>query len=470
MIHLTRIAAFTLVLGGSLYGTSRGANAQEAQEIFERRIVPIFKSPEPSSCVQCHLSAVDLKDYIHPSQERTFASLRDQGLVDLANPENSKILRLIRRGDNDLDKGARLIHQTLRRAEYEAFAAWIKACCNDPTLRNLPALLPTERARPQPDEIIRHARKSRVVDSFIRNVWSQRLRCFPCHTKHELDANNPQHKKPLENLRKLEAQFGKGFGDRLNLFRETPAKTVAYLIERSRQPSPGELPLLNLENPRESLLVLKPTSKLPPPDESGQRVPTYTTPVFHMGGLKMFPDDFSYKSFVSWIQDYASVTGNKYTRVNELPLDNWYPTQQVLRVRPVPKTWEQQTRVQLVVYAWNPARKQWSTHPIAFTQNSVTPRGIVGGPLFAFATKGAKTVDWTDTHAVLRPGKYLVKAYVDSSKQLAQDPIAMLGAADLAGQAEIKARWRVGLRKAERIKGDQFMSAATKLRPQTRNR
>jgi len=32
-------------------------------EIFEQRIMPIFKSPNPSSCVQCHLAGVDLKDY-----------------------------------------------------------------------------------------------------------------------------------------------------------------------------------------------------------------------------------------------------------------------------------------------------------------------------------------------------------------------------------------------------------------------
>ena len=456
MPPFTQIAAFTLAFAGILCNATNGANEQEAKEIFEQRIVPIFKSPEPSSCVQCHLSAVDLKDYIQPSQERTFASLRDQGLVDLTHPEKSRILQLIRMGDKDLDKGARLIHETQRKAEYEAFAAWIKACCNDTTLRNLPALQPTERARPKPDAIIRHARKSRVVDSFVRNVWSQRLRCFPCHTKHELDANNPQHKKPLENLRKFEEKYGKGFGDRLNIFRETPAETVAHLIERSRHTPQGELPLLNLENPRESLLVLKPTSKLPPPNDSGQRVPTYTAPVFHMGGLKMFPDDFSYKAFVSWIRDYARVAGNKYTSVSELPQDNWYPTQQVLRVRPVPEQWGKQDRVQLVVYAWNTEQEQWATSPIAFTQNSVTPRGIVGGALFAFAKHGEKTVDWTDTHAVLRPGRYLIKAYVDSSKRLAKNSTAMLGDADLAGEAEITARWRVGFRKAERVKGQQF--------------
>src|SRR5271168_1708172 len=104
------------------------------EQVFERRIVPIFKSPKPSSCVQCHLSGVDLKNYILPSSEKTFLSLRDQGLVDLKKPEDSKILRLINMNESDRT-GANLIHEKTRKAEYEAFAEWIKVCTNDPKLR-----------------------------------------------------------------------------------------------------------------------------------------------------------------------------------------------------------------------------------------------------------------------------------------------------------------------------------------------
>ena len=143
--------------------------------------------------MQCHLSSVDLKNYILPSQEKTFASLRDQGLIDLDQPKKSKILTLIGMGEKDLDQGARLIHEKTRQAEYEAFAKWIEACCNDPKVRNLPPLSKEELARPsQSDEVIRHARKSRLVDSFVRNVWSQRMRCFPCHTPNEIDPENPR--------------------------------------------------------------------------------------------------------------------------------------------------------------------------------------------------------------------------------------------------------------------------------------
>jgi len=240
------------------------------QEVFDRRIIPIFRSPEPSSCVQCHLAAVDLKDYILPSMEQTFASLREQGLIDVDSPRESKILTLIRMGEKDLDRGARLIHEDVRNAEYEAFAAWIEACSADPTLRTL-ALRTSEQAGPErPNGVIRHARRNRIVDSFARNVWSQRMRCFPCHTPHEIDASNPAHRAAVKTLKKLTERYGTEYLQRLKLFRETPEATMDHLIALSRQPAEGVPPLINLENPRESLLLLKPMSKPPLKNENGE--------------------------------------------------------------------------------------------------------------------------------------------------------------------------------------------------------
>lgn len=68
-----------LVLATPLYlillSLATGAEEKEiqnAKEVFEERILPIFKSEDPSSCVQCHLSGVDLKNYIRPTHEETF--------------------------------------------------------------------------------------------------------------------------------------------------------------------------------------------------------------------------------------------------------------------------------------------------------------------------------------------------------------------------------------------------------------
>ena len=83
---------------------------ESALDLFEQRIMPIFRSPKPSSCVQCHLASVDLKNYILPSHEDTFLSLRDSGLVNVADPGKSKILKLIDMGESDRDQQARRIH------------------------------------------------------------------------------------------------------------------------------------------------------------------------------------------------------------------------------------------------------------------------------------------------------------------------------------------------------------------------
>src|SRR6476619_6642401 len=108
--------------------------ADDPAKVFETRILPIFRSPNPSSCVQCHLAGVDLKNYILPSHEQTFVSLRDQGLIDLDRPARSRILTLIQMGAEEKG-GASLIHQKMRRAEYEAFADWVKRSAADKRLR-----------------------------------------------------------------------------------------------------------------------------------------------------------------------------------------------------------------------------------------------------------------------------------------------------------------------------------------------
>src|SRR5678810_1272499 len=102
-------------------------------------------------------------------------SLRDQGMIDLAKPADSKILRLIGMGDN---QGAALVSAKVRKIELEAFTEWIKASCADPKLRDAPKLAASELAQPKrPDEVIRHDRIDAVLASFEKNVWSQRFRC-----------------------------------------------------------------------------------------------------------------------------------------------------------------------------------------------------------------------------------------------------------------------------------------------------
>lgn len=431
--------------------------AQSPLDIFEQRIMPIFKSPNPSSCVQCHLSAVDLKDYILPSSDATFASLRAQGLIDLEKPEKSKILELINMGQKDYDKGAKMIHAQNRKAEYEAFAAWIKAGANDPKLRKLPA--PKAAAGPKKDHsIIRHSRFDRVLDSFTRNVWSQRMRCFPCHTPHELDDNNPKHKIARERMKKMEANQDISFAGRMKIFKETPEATMAYLIQDSQRKRKDRLPLLDLKNPKDSLLILKPTARLPKKIADKKfEDPSYVKPVSHMGGLKMHPDDFSYKAFVAWIEDYARVVGDQYNSEDELPADNWYFTRQMMLMREAPADWPDHARVQYFIHGWNADANGWADEPIAFTQNTMNPRRAVFGTLFLIRSEQTeKQVHWDSEDPVIPPGRYLIKAYVDRQNVLAENPSAILGIESFYGQGVLNARWGKLFKNAEKFTGALF--------------
>lgn len=457
--QITRFFVLAACVLGTLFlpKTSRSdddatSKDAKASELFENRIMPIFRSEKPSSCVQCHLSSVDLKNYILPSSEKTFVSLRDQGLIDLANPKSSKILTLIDMGEKDRDDLSRRIHEEMRQAEYAAFASWIEACVKDKRLRELPPLESTELARPlKPDEVIRHARKSRVVNSFVRNIWSQRLRCFPCHTPNDIQ---PKQKKARDGYEQWVDQYG----DQMDIFKKTPIATIRSLIEKSKNTREGDLPLINLDDPYKSLLLLKPTSKIPPKVDGEIGAPTYSAPVYHMGGLKMHVDDQSYKSFSAWIQDYANVVGDKYDAVEDLPADNWFATKRVIRLKNAPETWEVGTTVQFFVFSHNDQSKSWSEKPIAFTQGTVTKRKIVNGALFMLAPEDDEEfVRWKKTKNKLPRGRYLVKVYVDQNGKIAKDPTILLGDRDLAGQIEIQqAKWQIGFPKAELVSGSDL--------------
>jgi hypothetical protein len=442
--------ALSLVLG-------HAAQTDDALEIFNQRIMPIFRSPNPSSCVQCHLAAVDLKDYILPSSDATFASLREQGLIDLNHPERSKILKLIKMGDEDPDEGTKLIHAKNRRAEYDAFAAWIRAGAGDPRLRQL--AVPAEAAGPKkPDTIIRHARADRVLDSFTRNIWSQRMRCFPCHTPYEIDANDPKHKVARERMKKMEQELGDIFTARMRIFRETPAATLDYLIRDSRRHRKERLPLLNLKEPKKSLLVLKPTARLPEKIAPKKfKAPSHVEPVSHMGGLKMHPDDFSYKAFVAWIGDYARVVGDRYDSESDLPPDNWYFTRQMMLMREAPADWPAEARVQFFVHGRDQQTGDWSREPIAFTQGLLTPRRTVFGTLLLLRSPATESaVQWDSDDPTLPPGRYQLKAYLDRDKVLAQTPAAMLGEDSFVGQGVIDAEWGKTLKQAQKFTGALF--------------
>ena len=244
---------------------------------------------------------------------------------------------------------------------------------------------------------------------------------------------------------------------------------MARLISGSRRHPANQYPLINVEEPSKSLLVLKPTAKLPMKKDDGTfEAPSSFDPVSHMGGLKMHVNDQSYKSFLLWLQDYSDTVNGRYATAEDLPEDNWISTQRILRIKDVPESWGKLTVVQLFVYATND-KGEWNEKPLAFTQGTITPRRLVNGALFVFRREGgqpARNVTQVDApgqnargqnaRGPLRPGKYLIKAYVDSKDRIAAQPTILLGSDEFVGQVVIDAQWQLGFPKAQTVSASEF--------------
>ena len=375
-------------------------------EVFEKRLMPIFRSPNPSSCVQCHLAGVELKDYLLPDHEKTFRSLRDQGLIDLDNPERSKILRLIQMGER---KGtAAPVHAKARQAEYDAFAVWIKACARDPKLRLAPKLDAKERATPShPVEVIRHGRMDRLLESFERQVWAMRFRCMNCHTE-----GTPQADKHVKEHGPRVAWVKKGGAE----------ATMEYLLG-SR--------LIDLDTPEKSLLLQKPLGT-----------------VKHGGGVKFHTGDQGYKGFRAWIEDVAALRKSRYRTGADLPprgdgllgfgSDVW------LKLNETPPAWGDKL-LQVTVYARD-GETGWEKAPIATSDRVVWGKGRLWQHNLTFlASPDSKRAEqWKKGQPELPAGDYLVRVHVDAKGKLPRDWKAALGDEDFVGQLEFKARWREG--------------------------
>jgi hypothetical protein len=404
MCTCRRIAAIVLLLAA----VSARAAEPTPQEVFDKRIMPIFKSSNPSSCTQCHLAGVDLKNYILPSHEKTFLSLRDQGLINLDKPEESKILKLINMKEGG-NKGADLIHAKAREAEYEAFAAWIKASCADPKLRDAPPLKAADRAEPaRPAEVIRHARKDKLLESFENTVWALRFRCMNCHTQ-----GSPENDK-----------LRKEHGDRVAWVKADAAATMDYLI--------GTNKLIDTKEPEKSLLLLKPLME-----------------VKHGGGKKFLPGDQGYKAFRGWLEEYAKTVRDGYATAADLPKTAGQPerfgTEAWMKLDNTPPEWGDRLLI-VELYAWDEAKKAWEADAIATSDRGVWGKGkLWQHTLTLLAPKDSERAKrWKRGKPSLPAGKYLVKVYVDREDRLAKDWKATLTKADYVGQAEVTSRWPTG--------------------------
>jgi len=387
--------------------SSVSAAGPTAAEIFEQRIMPIFKSPNPSSCVQCHLAGVDLKNYILPDAEKTFRSLRDQKLIDLERPDKSKIIKLIEKGKADA-KAANAVSVKIRKLERDAFVAWITACAADPKLKEAPKLDPKELAKPErPVDVIWHTRKDNVLESFEKNVWAWRFRCMNCHTE-----GTPQSDK-----------LRKEHGDRVSWVKKTgAAATMDYLMATK---------LIDIENPEKSLLLTKPL---------GEK---------HGGGIKFVVGDDAYKGFRTWIEDVAAIRKNKYLTAKDLPPANdsqplRFGSDIWLKITDCPPEWHGKL-LQARIYPWDANRSMWEDFPIAVSDRPVNGKmKLWQHNLTLLSAKNLERAEEFRKRAALPEGKYLVKIYVDAEEKLAKDWKAVLTEKEFAGQIEVQSAWKPG--------------------------
>lgn len=376
----------------------RPASAAESSSlaVFQRRILPIFQSAKPSSCSECHLSGVDLKDYIRPTQQETFASLLAAGLIDARQPDDSKLLQFISRRPDQPS----LLTEQVRQQEYDAFRAWIRAAVNDSGL--LADTGDAEAAGPQvAEEVIRHARKDRVLVSFVENIWSEVGRCAACHSP---DRNQKQVKEHGEQVSWIKLRDPKG--------------TLNYMVEAG---------LIDTDTPEDSLLLLKPTLQME-----------------HGGGQKMVIGDRTYKQFRRFIDDYAAVVQGRYTARDQLPPpgDEVSVVSEIwLKIEGVPARYDK-LLLQADLYRWT--ESGWSEHRVATSDRPVFgPKNLWQHSLSLTARRETQWAEQIREER-LPPGRYLVKLYIDQASKLQQDFAAELSEDEFVGQVEVESRWPAG--------------------------
>lgn len=364
--------------------TAASASAS-SRIVFERRIRPILAAKNPSTCSECHLSGVDLKNYIRPSEAETFAALRDQGMLNLKRPEDSRILKFIQMSRPKTP----LLTKKVRAVEYAAFRDWIVAAAKNPEVSSagLSSAAAPRVGPAVPNAVIRHERIDTVVASFERNVWSQEGRCMGCH--------RPDN---TENVKK--------YGERVRWFvPDDPEATMKKLIAQ------GDV---NVEKPEDSLLLLKPLNKVP-----------------HGGGVKMLYGDAGYKMFRAWLEDYAASVKGKYRTAKDLPAQagqSLVTMDSILAVEDGPAAWADKL-LRVDVYAWDEGRNAWAQRPIATGE-----RGMFGAKdtaststnLIMFLIVPARDARQAQAQAKnlrsrLGPGRYLLKYSCDRTGKLSRD-------------------------------------------------
>lgn len=245
-------------------------------QLFDSRIAPLLREGNQSACNECHLAGVDLGLYASGGSEcATMACMVEAGIVDLEQPADSRVLGWILRATPESE----LITPEVVQAEHDGVLEWIQlhaecgadlcppiddpcgrestpaTCETPPAADGLPA-----RGFDDPGD----CSDLTIERAFGELVYSWRGRCFPCHYDGQRLAPENAPRWIIE-------------GD----------CNIGSLSTMRRVLDDG---LVDLENPAQSLLLLKPLS------EAAGGLP-------HEGSDKFFDtSDGAYQDFRTWLE------------------------------------------------------------------------------------------------------------------------------------------------------------------------
>lgn len=395
---------------GDLAEPSDQLSGLSATEIFNRHILPILRADKPSSCTECHFGSVQLREFIREDQGETFASLRNEGLINVKLPDRSKLLRFIARQP---DKEDRVMAQ-LRRSEYQTFRAWIRAAVREPALLAAKAnktVVGTEL----PVEVIRHMRSDRVLRSFVENIWSEMGRCVNCHS-------------PERNQRQVREH-----GEQISwVVPHDPAATLQELVDGGN---------IDTDSPGDSMVLLKPVGLED-----------------HGGGPKFAVGSRTDKNFRRFLFDYAAVINGAYRRKGDLPepsAEISVLTGQHLRIVDLAADLDQKL-LRADIYRWT--GDAWSETPWGTAENPINGKEKVWQSMvFLVAPRDAPRAARLRhaRKARLPDGRYLAKIFIDKQGKTKMDRDYQLGEDELIGQVEFDGEWRPGYKPPKIIHAPQ---------------
>lgn len=380
------------------------AASADAATVFARRILPILKADNSSSCTECHFAGVELRDFILDDQAKTFASLKATGMIDVKKPDESKILKFIGRKPDQPDP----LVEKVRRQEFAAFRSWIRAAVSEPEL--LAATSDIEVGTTLPPEVIRHARKDRVLSSFIDNIWSEMGRCVNCHSP---DRN--RSKIGRNGLTKEDVDAISWIVPR------DPAATLRKLVDSGN---------IDTDTPEDSQVLTKPAGI-----------------VEHGGGPKFHPGSTTYRNFARFLTDFAAVTSGAYQTAKDIPqasVEVSRLSEQQLRLTDIPAKYKG-LPMQVNLYRRNRESKKWSTDRWATGFSTVNQEKLIWqNPILVTAPRNSPRGEHLKEKPLLPAGAYLIRIYADADRKTSKDPNYELGDAEFVGAVEITGEWKPG--------------------------